>query len=69
MGDKDKGDADLVLNRLYLDLHLLAQFEVECTQRFIKQQHTRMVDQRPRQRHPLLLPAGELRWLAFGNTG
>jgi hypothetical protein len=34
-------------------------------QRLVKQEHLRPVDQRPRQRHPLLLAAGQLLGLAF----
>ena len=58
---KQEGDADLALDRLELDLHLLAQLEVEGAERLVEQQHPRPVDQGAGQRDPLPLPAGELR--------
>ena len=45
-----------------LELHSLPELEVECAQRLIQQQHSRPVDQRPGQRHPLLLAAAQLSW-------
>ena len=57
----DEGDAEFLLQALELDLHFLAQLEVERAQRLIEQQHLRMIDERARQRHALSLPAGELR--------
>ena len=62
--DVDEGDADLALDALELDLHLLAQLEVERAERLVEQQHLRAVDDRPRQRDALALAAGELRRLA-----
>ena len=62
--DVDEGDADLGLDPLQLDLHLLAELQVERAQRLVEQQHLRLVDERPRQRHALRLAAGELRRLA-----
>ena len=64
VGDVDEGDADLALDALELDLHLLAQLEVQRAQRLVEQQHLRAVDDRPRQRDALALAAGELRRLA-----
>ena len=64
MGDEDEGDADLALDALQLDLHLLAQLEVEGAERLVEQEHARVVDERARQRDPLLLPAGQLVRLA-----
>ncbi len=61
MGDVDEGDPDLALDLLQLDLQALAQLQVERAERLVEQQHLRQVDQRPRQRHPLLHAAGELR--------
>ena len=55
--DVQEGDAHLALDALQLDLHLLAQLEVERAQRLVEQQHRRPVHQRPRQRHALLLAA------------
>src|SRR5690606_33679249 len=45
---------------LELDLHLLAQLEVERSERLVEQQDVRVVDERASQRDALLLPAGEL---------
>ncbi len=50
-------DADLALDGLQLDLHLLAQLEVERAERFVEEQHPRPVDDRSRESHPLALPA------------
>ena len=61
VGDEDEGDADLALDLLELDLHLLAQFQVECAEGLIEEQHLRAVHERPRERDPLTLAAGERR--------
>ena len=66
VGDEDEGDADLALHLLQLDLHLLAQLEVERAERLVEQQHLGPVDQRPGQRDPLPLAARELVRLAVG---
>ena len=54
-----------LLDRLQLDLHLLAELEVERAQRLVEEQHPRPVDQRPGQGDALPLAAGELARLAF----
>ena len=54
---KTKVMPDLVLDALQLDLHLLAQLEVEGAERLVEQQHLGPVDQRPGQGHPLALAA------------
>ena len=61
MGDEDEGDAEIALQGLELDLHLLAQLEIERAQRLVEQQHLRLVDQRAGKRHALALAAGKLR--------
>ncbi len=61
VGDVDEGDPDLALDPLQLDLQPLAELQVERSERLVEQQHLGQVDQRPRQRHALLLAAGELR--------
>ena len=38
MGDVDKGGAEGGLQLLELDLHVLAQLEIQCAQRLIEQQ-------------------------------
>ena len=53
-----------LLDVLELDLHLLAQLEVERAQRLVEQQHARPVDERARQGDALALAARELARLA-----
>ena len=69
VGDDDEGDADLALDRLELDLHLLAQLEVQCAQRLVEQQHPRAPDQRAREGDALTLAAGQLRGLPRRRAG
>ncbi len=69
VGDVDEGDADPALDRLQLDLHLLAELQVERAQRLVQQQHARPVDQGAGERHALALAAGELRRLAAAEAG
>ena len=66
VGDVDEGQPDVGLDPLELDLHRPAQLEVERAERLVEQQHLGLVDQRPGQRDPLLLAAGELRRLLAG---
>ena len=49
-----------MLDPLQLELHLLAQLQVERAERLVEQQHLRPVDERAGERDPLLLAAGEL---------
>ena len=58
--DVDEGDPELLLDRLQLDLERLAELRVERAERLVEQQHRRLEDERPRERDPLLLAAGEL---------
>src|SRR3954468_11894660 len=67
--DEDEGDADLALQLLELDLHLLAELEVQGTERLVEQQHTGPVDERPGEGHPLTLAAGQLRRSAVAVPG
>ena len=60
MGDVEEGDPDLALDLLQLDLHLLAQLQVERAERLVEQQHRRAVDERAGERHALHLAAREL---------
>ena len=62
--DVDECDPDLVLNPLQLELHFLAQLEVERAERLVEEEHARPVHERPGKRDPLLLSARELPWLA-----
>ena len=61
---EDERDADLALDLLELDLHLLAQLEVERAERLVEQQHLGAVDEGAGERDALALAAGELRGLA-----
>ena len=54
--------------RLELDLHLLAQLQIECAQRLVEQKNARPVDQRPGQRHALALAARERARLALAQA-
>ena len=64
VGHVDGGDADLALQPLELDLHVVAQLLVERAERLVQQEHRRAGDERARQRHPLLLAARELARIA-----
>ena len=64
VGHVDERDPDLVLDLVQLDLHLLAQLEVERAEGLVEEQDARPVHERPRQRHALPLAAGELAGLA-----
>ena len=68
VGHVDEGDPDLALDALQLELHDLAQLEVEGAERLVEQQRLRLVDEGPGQRHALLLAARELRRLAPGEV-
>ena len=57
MGDVNKGDAGGLLDALELDLHLLAQLEVQRAERLVEQQHARLHDQSARNGNALLLAA------------
>ena len=58
--------SDLALDPLELELHRLAQLEVECGERFVEQQGAGQVDERPGQGDALLLAAGQLVRAALG---
>ena len=69
VGHVDERDPDLALDALELELHHLAQLEVEGAERFVEQQCAGVVHQCAGQRHALLLSAGELGRLALGEVG
>ena len=60
VGHEDERDADVLLDRLELDLHLLAELQVEGAQRLVEQEQLRPVHERAREGDPLALAAGEL---------
>ena len=61
----DERDPDLLLDPLELQLHLLAELQVERAERLVEQEHLGAVHQRSGERDALLLAAGHLRWLAL----
>ena len=64
----DERDADLALDRLELDLHLLAELEVERAERLVEEQDLRAVHDRARERDALPLTAGQLGRLAVAES-
>ena len=58
------GDAERIVQATDLRAHLLAQVGVQVGQRLVQQQHLGLDHDRPRQRHALLLPAGQFRRIA-----
>ena len=59
--DVDERDADLALDAHELELHLLAQLQVERAERLVEQQHRGLVHERASERDALLLTARQLR--------
>ena len=69
VGHEDERDPDLLLDPLELDLHLLAQLQVEGAERLVEEQDRRAVDQRARERDALRLAARDLVRLAILEAG
>ena len=69
VGHVHRGDAELFMQMLELDLHMLAQLLVECGQWLVHQQNARTEDECPRQRDTLTLPAGQLIDAALAELG
>ncbi len=65
VGDDDEGRAEAPLQLHQFELGAFAQLLVERGQGLVEQQYLRAARQRARQRHALLLSAGELIGLAF----
>ena len=65
---EDEGDAEIALDLLQLDLHLLAELEVQGTERLVQEQHLGLDDRGARECDALSLTAGELRGLAVGEV-
>ena len=68
VGDKDEGDSRGFLDFFQFLLHILAQLQIESTQRLVQQQNLRLVDQRPGNGHTLLLTAGQAGDPAMGKA-
>ena len=56
--DEDAGDVQVVVQAAQPAAQVLADLGVQRAERLVQQQHLRLHGQRPRQRHPLPLPAG-----------
>ena len=68
MGHKEKCDAEVLLQQLELALHFDAQVGIERRERLVEQQHFGAIDQRPRQRHSLLLSSADLPGKVFARS-
>ena len=60
VGNINKGNVHFALQALQLQLHLLAQLEVQCAKGLIQQKDLRLVHQTAGDGHALLLAAGHL---------
>ena len=66
MRDIDKRDPGTLLYCTQFRSHPLAQLQIQCGQRFIKEQNLRLGTKRPGNGHPLLLATGKLIDHLFG---
>ena len=64
----DERDAELVLDALQEELHLLPQLQVERTERLVEEENARPAHERAGERDALLLAAGELARLAVPDS-
>ncbi len=64
MRDEHESRADLAMDARQLDLHLLAELEVEGPERLVEEEHGRSLGERARERHTLRLAARQLRRVA-----
>ena len=69
MGDKEHGHPGFRLNGLDKLAHALTQGGIQVAERFIQKQDGRFQHQGPRDRHPLLLAARQLRRPAVAEPG
>ena len=60
VGYTDEGGSQISLQMFELKLHLPAEFNIQRSQRFIKQQNGWLINKGPGECDPLLLPAAEL---------
>ncbi len=67
--ERDPDLADLPLDSLELDLHLLPELQVERPERLVEEEHARRIHERACERDPLALPSGELDRLAIRYVG
>ena len=61
VGHVDRGGPDLPVDAAQLPSHVGAQRRVQIGQRLVQEEHAGLADQGARQRHPLLLPARQIR--------
>ena len=59
MRDINKGNPQLFLQMLQFYLHRTPKLQIQRSQRLIQKQNFRIIDQCPRNRNSLLLPAGK----------
>ena len=64
VGHVDERDPDLPLDALELELHLLAELEIEGAERLVQEQDGRLVDKCAREGDALRLAARDLAGLA-----
>src|SRR5712672_3597867 len=69
MRDEQDRDAEALLNLLDLALQAFAQLAIERAERLVEQQSIGLENKSPRQRHALLLTAGQLARLSRGEIG
>ena len=68
VGDEDRRHVDFLVQPAQPLAQLAPDLRVERAERLVQQQHPRLHRQRPGQRHPLELAAGELRGVALGEA-
>ncbi|KAG0921649.1 hypothetical protein G6F32_015005 [Rhizopus arrhizus] len=67
--DHDRGDLQPALHLMDFGAHICAYACIQRRQRFVQQDQRRVHGQRARQRHALLLAAGDLSRIFFRSTG
>ena len=65
VGDENEGDAEPALDIFQFNLHLLAEFEVECSEWLVEQKHFGFYDKRAGQGNALALTSRKLSWRAI----
>ena len=60
VGHEDTGYVQFIMQTAQPAAQFLAHFRIQCTKRFVEQQHARLNSQRARERDALTLPAREL---------
>src|SRR4029079_16794165 len=68
MGYIENGERELFLQRAKFEAHLLSELSIEVRERLIEQQNCRLINERPRQRDPLMVTAGQPRRAAVSQA-